>query len=107
MRLMFVQTNSLVSVVAGVNIVLFLVVLPLITAVLQRRTEMRTTHIELLVTRVSFSLLTTGTVVMAIAWTPALLFIGIVYLTSLNKPTFFPLCESPHAVLTLNIVTKL
>lgn len=84
LRLMFVQTNSLVSVVAGVNIVLFLVVLPVTTKVLQRKTEMRTTHTELLVTRVSFSLLTTGTVAMAIAWTPTLLFIGIVYFTSLN-----------------------
>lgn len=71
------ETNSLISALAGVNLVLFLIVLPYTTTLLQKKANLPTGHIDLLVTRVSFGLLMTGTLLMTIAWTSAIIIFAL------------------------------
>jgi len=70
------KTASIISVIAGVNIVCFLIILPYATTKLQNATVLRTNQIDLYVTRISHSLLILGAALMALAWTSTGLFLG-------------------------------
>jgi threonine/homoserine/homoserine lactone efflux protein len=67
------KTASIISVIAGVNIVCFLIILPYATTKLQNATVLRN-QIDLYVTRISHSLLILGAALMALAWTSTGLF---------------------------------
>ncbi|KAF3937485.1 hypothetical protein ABW19_dt0204557 [Dactylella cylindrospora] len=71
------ETTSLIFLVAVVNLVLFLVILPYITEILKEKTEMPSKKIDLWIARISHVCFTVGSLILFFSWVPVVLFIGL------------------------------